>query len=154
MNPSFNIQAQGIYTGSAQLFVEAGPLGISFVIMNTGKFFQAVVIYSFPEQMSETQLKEILQNNELLQHQYLKTHIFWTWPESILMPPELVNEESNAEMLNLVYGDEKKSVIKNDFLYQHNLHNVYRIPEVIRNCVEAKFPYVRKNALPAVSRRC
>ena len=140
MNPSFNIQAPGIYTESAQLFIEAGPMGISYVIMNTGNFFQAVVIYSFPNRMSETELKEILLSNELLQQHYLKTHIFWSFPESILVPPELVNDNSNIEMLNLVYGDATDGIIKSDFLYKHNLHHIYRIPETIRVSLSAKFP--------------
>ena len=140
MKSSFNIQAPGIYTESAQLFVEVGPRGISIVIMNTGNFFQAVVIYSFPDQLNEAALKEILQGNELLQQHYLKTHIFWAFPESILVPPELMNDDSNIEMLNLVYGDAKGDPVKSDFLYKHNLHNIYRIPETIRGSLSAKFP--------------
>ena len=145
VNPSFNIQNTGIYTEAAQLFVEAGPMGISLVILNTGNCFQAVVTYSFYNKMSEPELaekiKEILQDDELLQKQFAKTHIIWSYPESILVPPNLVDAGSNNEMLNLVYGDAQKGVIKSDFLYKHNLHNIYRIPEMIVECFEGKFPY-------------
>ncbi len=141
MNPSFNIQAQGIYFDSAQLFIEAGPMGISYVIMNTGNYFQAVVTYTFPDKMNDAQLKEILQNDRLLQQHYLKTHIFWSYPENILVPPELLNEDSNVKMLNLVYGDSGTGIIKSDFLYKHNLHNIYRTPETVLESFETKFPY-------------
>ena len=145
VNPSFNIQTPGIYSESAELFAEAGPMGISFVILNTGNHFQAVVTYSFSNKLNEWELneklKEILQNNELLQRQYKKTHIFWAYPESILVPPELINADNNNQMMNLVYGDAKKGIIKSDFLYKHNLHNIYRIPETIQDLFATKFPY-------------
>lgn len=120
-------------------------MGISFVVLNTGNSFQAVVTYSFSSQLNELQMtekvKEILQLDDLLQKPFAKTHIIWSYPESILVPPNLVNGNSNNEMLDLVYGDAQKGVIKSDFLYKHNLHNIYRIPETVRECVEAKFPY-------------
>ncbi|MEP7255916.1 MAG: DUF3822 family protein [Ferruginibacter sp.] len=145
VNPSFNIQSAGIYTDSAQLFIEAGPMGISFAILNTGDCFQAVVTYSFSNKMNEPKqcekIKEILLHDELLQKPFAKTHIIWSYPESILVPPNLVDAENNNDMLNLVYGDAPKGVIKSDFLYKHNLHNVYRVPETVRESVEAKFPY-------------
>lgn len=145
VNPSFNIQAPVIYAEPAQLFVEAGPMGISFVILNTGNFFQAVVIYAFSDKMNPGQVQEeihaILQQEPILKKQYRKTHIFWAWPESILVPPEFMNEEKSNEMLDLVYGDAKKSTIKTDFLYKHNLHNIYRVPEAIRESFDDVLPY-------------
>ena len=144
MNPSFNIQTSGIYTESAELFIEAGPMGISLVVMNTGKCFQAVETYSFSNKLNEAQLTEtmqdILKSNPWLQKSFAKTHIAWSFPESILLPPGLVNHESNTDMLNLVYGDAKKTVMKSDFLYKHNLHNVYRVPEAIERSFSSKFP--------------
>lgn len=120
-------------------------MGISFVILNTGNCFQAVATYSFPGQLNESQLaekiKEVLQDDELLRNPFAKTHIIWSYPESILVPPNLVDAGNNHEMLNLVYGDAGGAVIKTDFLYKHNLHNIYRIPEPVREAVEAKFPY-------------
>lgn len=145
VNPSFNIRSAGIYTESAQLFIEAGPMGISLVMLNTGDSFQAVATYSFTGQLNELQtaekMKEILQDDEFLQKSFAKTHIIWSYPESILVPPNLVNAESNTEMLDLVYGDAQKAVIKSDFLYKHNLHNIYRIPETVADSFAAKFPY-------------
>ncbi len=149
VNPSFNIQSPGIYTEAAQLFVEAGPMGISFVILNTGNCFQAVTTYSFSNKLNEKELteliKEIVQNDELLQKQYRKTHIFWSFTESILVPPELLNDNNKSEMLNLVYGDVKKSSLKSDFLYKHNLHNIFRIPGSIQECLHVKFPYAAQS---------
>ena len=148
VNPSFNIQAPDINTESAQLFIEAGPMGISFVILNTGNCFQAVVSYSFTNTMAGTQvmesLNEILQTESLLTKKYKKTHIFWLYPESILVPPELMKEDSNIEMLNLVYGDAKKNISKSDFLYKHNLYNIYRVPEDVHESFMTQLPFANQ----------
>lgn len=145
VSPTFNLQAQQIYTEPAQLFIEAGPMGISFVIMNTGNFFQAVVIYAFTDKMDEAEIHEeigkILENEPLLKRQYKKTHIFWAWPESILVPPEYMNTDINSEMLDLVYGDAGKNAVLKDFLYKHNLHNIYRVPENIQESFVNLLPY-------------
>ena len=120
-------------------------MGISLVVLNIGKCFQAVVTYSFSNKLDEQQLtelmQEILQKDELLQKHFSKTHIIWSFPESILLPPGLVNSDNNSDMLNLVYGDAKKGYVKSDFLYRHNLHNIYRVPEGIEASFALKFPY-------------
>ncbi len=142
MNPSFNLQAPKIYTESADLFIEAGPSGISFVVLNTGDCFQAVVSYSFPNKMPEAEvqeeLEEILQTEPLLKRSYRRTHIIWTYPESILVPPELFDRENSKEMLGLVFGDLRHGSIFHDFLYKHNLHNTHRIPDAALQLFESR----------------
>jgi len=132
VNPSFNIQATGINFETAQLFAEAGPMGISLVVLGDDNCFQAVVIYPFAAGLSDIELAENLKIvcliESLLQKQYAKTHIFWSFTESILVPAELMNADRNINMLNLVFGDARQGIIRSDFLYKHNLHNVYRLP--------------------------
>lgn len=142
MNPSFNIQAPKIYTESAELFIEAGPPGISFVVLNTGDCFQAVVAYSFPNKMNEAEvqeeLEEILGTEPLLKRAFKRTHIIWTYPESILVPPELFDRDHSKEMLDLVFGDLHKGPVFHDFLYKHNLHNTHRVPQPVLDLVERR----------------
>lgn len=144
MNPSFNILAPNIYTGSATLFIEAGPTGISFVVLNTGDCFQAVVTYSFPNRMNpaeiQEEMEEILRTEPLLQKPFSKTHLIWTYPESILVPPELYDREQSKDMLELVFGDLVQGSIFHDFLYRHNLYNTHRIPDSIRRIFEERIP--------------
>ena len=133
VNPSFNIQAPEINFTTAQLFVEAGPMGVSLVVLGADNCFCAVVTYPFHAGINEYELtealKEIFNSENLLQKQYAKTHIFWSFTESILIPAELMNADRNLNMLNLVFGDAKQGIIRSDFLYKHNLHNVYRTPQ-------------------------
>jgi len=143
VNPSFNIQSPQINFENAQLFAEAGPMGLSLVVLGGDNCFSAVIIYPFAAGLNDNEiaekLKEICDSENLLKKQYNKTHLFWAFAESILVPAELMNADRNLNMLNLVFGDAKQGIIHSDFLYKHNLHNVYRIPEqvtdVFSNCL-------------------
>lgn len=119
-------------------------MGLSIAVLDAENCFQALVSYSFTNVKGEKELSEafneILQSEVLLQKKYHKTQLFWAFPESIIMPPEFINDDSKAQMLDLVFGDAKKGIIKTDFLYKHNLHHVYRIPQTIETCFAAKFP--------------
>ncbi len=144
VNSSFNIQANNIDYTSAQLFTEAGPMGLSLVVLDSANCFSAVVCYSFPAGTQESELpekfKEIFESEKLLQQQYSKTHLFWSFPESILVPAELMNTDRNLKMLNLVFGDAKAGVIRSDFLYKHNLHNVYRTAQTVIDVFSSFLP--------------
>lgn len=143
VNPSFNIQAPEIDFNSAQLFAEAGPMGISLAVLAADNCFSAVIIYPFAAGLNDAEisekLREICNSEDLLKKQYSKTHLFWAFTESILVPAELMNADRNQNMLNLIFGDAKQGSIRSDFLYRHNLHNVYRIPEqwidIFSNCL-------------------
>ncbi|MFZ1453551.1 MAG: DUF3822 family protein [Ferruginibacter sp.] len=144
VNPSFNIQATEIDFEKAQLFIEAGPMGFSLVVLGTDKCFKAVVIYPFSAGASETEiaeeLKKICSSENLLKKQYSRSHIFWAFAESILVPAELMNADRNLNMLNLVFGDAKLGIIHSDFLYRHNLHHVYRLPEAVIEIFSSALP--------------
>ncbi len=135
VNLSFNIQAPEINFSTAQLFVEVGPTGFLLSILDEANCFKAVVIYTIdlglPQQEISEKLRTILITEVLLQKQYLKSHIFWSFTESILVPAELSNNDRNINMLNLVFGDGNTGINKTDFLINQNLQNTYRIPRDI-----------------------
>jgi len=151
VNPSFNIQATEIDFETAQLFTEAGPMGFSLVVLGADNCFKAVVIYPFSPGIIETEiadkLKEICNSENLLKKQYSRSHNFWAFTESILVPAELMNADRNLNMLNLVFGDAKQGIIHSDFLYKHNLHNVYRIPEAVIDIFSAALPVATQTHL-------
>lgn len=151
VNPSFNIQQTGIDFETAQLFAEAGPTGISLVVLDAGNCFNAVVAYAFatgPGDAALTEaMKTICSSEALLQKQYAKTHIFWSFAESILIPAELMNADRNVNMLNLVFGDARQGIIRSDFLYRHNLHNVYRLPNPVADIFASCMPVATQTHL-------
>lgn len=135
VNPSFSIQAPKINFESVQLFAEAGPMGFSIAVLEADNCFKALATYAFETGLTDHDLAEgftaIFNSENLLQKRYAKAHIFWSFPESILVPAELMNADRNQNMLNLVFGDAKQGLIRSDFLYKHNLHNVYRTPKAV-----------------------
>ena len=151
VNPSFNIQAPQIDFETAQLFTEAGPMGVSLAILGADNCYKAVVIYPFTPGLHETEiaekLREICNCENLLKKQYNKTHIFWAFTESILVPADLMNADHNLNMLNLVFGDAKQGFIRSDFLYKHNLHNVYRTPQAAIDIFSACLPVATQTHL-------
>ena len=151
VNPSFNIQPPGIDFEKALLFAEAGPMGVSVVVLDADNCFKAVVTYAFAAGLSDTELAENIQlvcsSENLLQNQYRKTHIFWSFTESILVPAELMNADRNVNMLNLVFGDARQGSIRSDFLHKHNLYNVYRLPEAIADIFANHLPVATQTHL-------
>ena len=108
VNPSFNIQAPEIDFEAVQLFAEAGPMGISIVVLDKDNCFKAVVTYAFTGGTQENDLaekfKEIFSSEILLQKQYHKTHIFWSFAQSILVPAELMNADGNHRLCRSFLG--------------------------------------------------
>jgi Protein of unknown function (DUF3822) len=151
VNPSFNIQDAGIDFKTAQLFAEAGPMGISLAVLGADNCFNAVVTYAFAAGLSDAELTEnlktICSSENLLQQQYNKTHILWSFAESILVPAELMNADRNQNMLNLVFGDARQGAIRSDFLYKHNLHNVYRLPDAVADIFASHLPVATQTHL-------
>ncbi len=144
VNPSFNIQATVIDFETAQLFAEAGPTGVLLAVLGADNCFNAVVTYSFATGLADDELavnlNTICKTEYLLQKQYSKTHIFWSFAESILVPAELMNADRNANMINLIFGDARQGIIRSDFLLNNNLHNVYRLPDAVADIFANHLP--------------
>ena len=144
MNPVFNIQTPGIDYSSAHLFLEVGPMGVSFTVLDNSNCFSAMVIYALTQKPGQDslveQLDEIISGENLLQANYKRTDIIWSFRQSILVPPDYMDKTLEAEMLDLVYGDAGSWQIQTDFLYKHNLHNLYRIPSGVSDSLSRHFP--------------
>jgi len=133
------------------LFHERGPMVFCCLGLGGDNCFKALVIYPVPPGIKETEiaeeLKAICTSENLLKKQYSRSHIFWAFTESILVPAELMNADRNLNMLNLVFGDAKQGIVHSDFLYRHNLHNVYRIPEPVIDIFSAALPVTTQTHL-------
>lgn len=145
VNPSFSIQAPKINFETADLFAEAGPAGFSIVVLEAGQSFKALAVYTFEAGLQDHELAArftaIFNSEHLLQKQYSRSHIFWSFPESILVPAELMNADRNENMLNLVFGDARHGLTRSDFVYKHNLHLLYRIPQSTADVFSGFLPF-------------
>ena len=144
LKPSFSIQAHKIDFNTAQVYTEIGPMGFSMAVADGEKCFKAVVIYNFPAGLREHEyvekLNEVFNSENLLQKKYSKAHIFWSFPESMLMPAAFMEAEKNESVLNLVFGDAKQGIVRSDFIYKHNLHLVYRTATAVVETVADLLP--------------
>ncbi len=141
---SFSITTPGIAASGKQLFAEAGWQGISLYCADTAtQQFTDCVVYHYPTGISDGEaallLKDIFAAEPLLQQQYRKTDIIYAFPECILTPHEVYNSIDNTRMLNTIFGDAAKCVVKTDFLYRRNLHAIYRTPVAINAAITARF---------------
>ena len=125
--------------------MESGPQGISIVIIDGNNSFAAVIVYAFPAFTADSEylacLEEIMKNEQLVAGVYKKIDIIWTFPETILVPQEHMERDLSGEMLNLVFGDLEKTEGKTDFLFRHNIHNIYRVPSLIGEAFTSRFPF-------------
>ncbi|MFM6926508.1 MAG: DUF3822 family protein [Ferruginibacter sp.] len=103
-----------------------------------------MVTYAFATGLSDNELIEnleaICKTEYVLQKQYSKTHIFWNFAESIIIPAGLMNADNNLDMLNLVFGDARQGPVRSDFLYKHNLYNVFRLPQPVADIFSVSLP--------------
>ena len=144
VNPVFNIQLPDIHFPSTRLVVEAGPMGISMVLLDDSNCFIAVVSYAFSQTQTVTSLgekmEEIFSSEKLFAQSYKRTDIIWAFRESMMVPSDYLNSDLNEDMLNLVFGDAGNYSVKTDFLFNHNLHNLHRIPQDLMDLFIRQFP--------------
>lgn len=144
VNPSFKIQATPHKFDSTHLYLEVGPMGISMLVIGDNKYVDGIVTYAFAAGISENDMAEkavsIFKTDQLLQRNFTKVHICWSFAESIIAPNELIDIHQKDDLLNLVFGDAKNFVTCNDFIYKNNLHNLFRVPQSIMKVVSTNFP--------------
>lgn len=144
MQPIFDIKSPVIDTATAQLALELGPDGMTIVILDGNNSFASLTRYAFLPGNNETDyqldLEGILEAERLIGSVFKKIVIIWSFPESILVPPEYMNRELSAGMMDLVFGDLETTNCRTDFLIPHNLHNLYRVPALTANSFDRWFP--------------
>ena len=153
MDTLFNILSQNINTSESRLFIELGLEGISLITL-TGTTFTGVACFRFK---GGTNLKsvagytqEIITTEPFLKKEFKKIDIIYAFPDSVLVPDELMNESLNKEMIEFVYGDSMEETIKRDLMYKHNLYNVYRVPSNVYSLMNGTFPSATHSHLYSV----
>jgi hypothetical protein len=145
VEPSFNIRTENSPPSSKHLLAELGPQGLSLVCADAAtNTITDCVVYHFAAGADaatlQGQLAGIFAAEPLLAQPCKKTDLVYAFGEAILTPHELYNAVSNATMLDDVFGDAAEALVKTDFMYRHNLHNVYRVPAFINTAVNTALP--------------
>ncbi len=144
LEPSFNIFTNSSQSGGQHLLAELGWHGLSLVrtVVNSREI-TACKQYHFEHSSTPdgftVQLAAVLEQEDLLKAAYQKTDLIMAFPESIITPHEVYNVLNNNELIAGVYGDLQEGVIKTDYMYRHNLHNVYKVPYPIHSVLGTHF---------------
>lgn len=140
MTSLFNISSSAIDHSTARLFLEVGEHGLSYFILNGSNEFVAVAVYQFANKSeAEKEIQKIIYEESVLKERFRRIDIIYTFSESILVPNELANINSNNDMLELVYGDFSDKIVRNDFMHKLNVQHIYRIPKSINNLINNNF---------------
>ena len=142
MNSSFIIQPQGINTEHADLYLEIKPGGVAYIILDNNTCI-ALATYHFPLDASDAMVVEsihgLIKDQPVLQERFKNVYIIYGYPQSVLVPNELMNGQDNETMLNLVFGDVGEGVIRSEYMPRHQIHNVYRVPAQVDAVVSRYF---------------
>lgn len=145
MNPTFNIRSSQKTSAGHVLYIEAGEYGISFIVYEAeSNTFTDVVVYHFPKEKRGVEfnmlIETILTSEPLLEEIYDKTYTIWSFNESVLLPDSLENDDTEKDMLDLVFGDISKEMVKKDFLTGRRVKNVYRVKKKAYGGLTNAFP--------------
>jgi hypothetical protein len=144
LKPVFEIIPEAIFFYQTNLICEISSDGIAYVFKSDiDKKFHGLSVFHFNKEVDiATQLKEIFNDQPLLNKSYKKTFIFYTFAESVLIPAELYSPGDNDGVLNTLYGDLYKGTVAMDVLADAKIYNVYRIPMPIHQAIVAQFSSV------------
>lgn len=144
MIPTYIIQSLNIETDKADLVIQVSSQGLYCTILENTSY-TLLAVYHFKEttnnEISAAHIRKILHEEPHLQHSFKKVHVIYGYPVSVLVPHDYMNESLNRSMLELVYGDASERVVRTDFMYRHNLHNVYAVPKEIEQAFTRYFPF-------------
>jgi hypothetical protein len=136
VEPSFNIQDSGGTAGQTYWLAEAGPQGLSLVAANWDtRTVTHCMAWHFAAGTTDAeaavQLTGLLDRLPLLQQPWQKAELLYGFAKCVPTPAELYRASDAPALLQQVYGDVAEGPVRSDFVYRHNLHNVYQVPDAL-----------------------
>jgi len=146
----FNIgpaEGEHIDTHRCRLIVDAGLRHLQYGVLDIPTMtLKAVGSYNARNLPPEEWMNEV-PSLPFLDMGYASTHIFYNLAESVLVPDELYQPTTNASLLNLVHGDLRNGIQKEEAATVLGLRNVYRLPEGFHQQLSRLFPGSRHSHL-------
>jgi hypothetical protein len=145
VNPSFLIEPTiKNHTGQSTLFIEISIQGVSYIVLHNDTDCTALGIYHFPEDTAHDAaavlLKLIVSTQKLLQADFKKINIVYSYPTALYIPHQFFDHATFKKMFELVHGEiGDELLLKTDFMYRQQLHNVYALPKQVDAVVSYLF---------------
>ena len=142
MTSSFIIQPSRINTDSADLYIEIKSQGLSYIIIDNNAC-AALATFHFTagatSEVAVSAIHQVITEQPVLQQPFKNVYIIYGYSQSVLVPNEYMSGDDNNEMLELVFGDSGESIVRNDYIYRHMIHNVYSVPTEVDAVVKRYF---------------
>jgi Protein of unknown function (DUF3822) len=143
IQPLYNIKNTELHVETNSLLIKIGQQGVFIVVWNEKKEFLTLTAYSFSKQFTTTEVFDnvdyILKKDKLLQYEYNKVHVVWSFSNQLFLPHEIFSDNICKPSFELIFGNVVDVVIKKDWMYHKQIHNIYGVPTAICNIVEEKF---------------
>jgi hypothetical protein len=132
-----NIPLNSVENSPIQLVMEIGNFGISLMWINSLSMeISGLSVYVFEVNDDPADIiRFILQSEEFKNAGAASVKLFYNYKESLLVPDKYFNEELNAQMLSLLFGEDENAVTKFDVIEKMGTKNIYRVPAPIENIV-------------------
>jgi hypothetical protein len=143
---TFDIKPESISTEEmlgSLLLMEVSGSAFSYVIYHKSQQrFLVFRQYSLDYNPGKTNLetfRDILQQDDLLQHEFRESYIVYNYADSNLLPEKYFHIELNKPAIELVYGNARKGLLLSEKVYGWELYNTYRIPREVHTVLQQKF---------------
>ncbi len=146
LKPAFQIEVSTISEEEmlqSRLLVEVNADSFAYVLLNQRNMSPLAVKYFKLEhakgQPLTQSLREILEEDELLQRPVKETLLVYNFPESSLVPESLFSMDSNRELTELIHGNLAKGLVLSEKIPWWEMFNVYRIPQDLHKLMQQQF---------------
>jgi hypothetical protein len=141
----FNIgpaEGEELDTRGCRLIVDAGQRHLQYAILNPANTLLAVGAYNAKNQQTAEWMPEVGQL-PFLDRTFASIDVFLNLSESVLVPESLYQSEANSALLNLVHGDLRNGLMRNEEAGSLGIRNVYRLPDTFQRQLNEQFPGAR-----------
>ena len=137
-----NIQHDWTQDNQVKVIVEIGDYGIAIMILHDkSNQISGLMVYGIDlsDEVYEhvlTTLKEV----EINRNQVKDIRVFYNFKASLLVPKKYYNPMLTDDMINLMHGEGFEEENKTDLIKEHEMYNLYRVPNNIINYFNSNFP--------------
>jgi hypothetical protein len=143
--PVFNIAGSNIdadTVANSLLLMEVNETSFTYVIVDEMQKLVSAAYFVLPQVDSRhiaDSIRDIIDAQEVLQHDYKQAVVVYNFLESTLVPGAMYHNEMNRDLIELLFGNFRKGLVLSEKIDHRDLHTVYRIPAPVHTIMQQKF---------------
>jgi hypothetical protein len=147
--PSFRILLKDFVhpdPSAMRLSVDAGPYHLSLTLILTAeRKIVGFESYNLPQTGREEEALAVLSESPLAEMNYGSVSITFNTEEFVLIPDRFYHPDIVEDSLALVHGDLPTNVSATEHLQEMGMHNLYRVPMWLHQCLTQRFHQAGKH---------